>query len=282
MYSPEKIDTHVPFDGRCSKPTIINRLLILLSLIITTPYCLAAAHIDAIHVEQDSWNTIAYAKVVWPNEDSQNIICHATLGCLIKPCMVTSLSKEGCAADMEKSTVQVSKGATMKEARDLWVKKYGIISNEFRFNSADLGVCLTLGTSLTTDLSLRPIPEVACLNLPPIKNSCTITQQLNISYNTLISDQVNNAEAYGNISILCTNWISVRLQLVGPKEIDLGRAGTLTASLHTQGKNLADGYTFQGYGQTTTLKITSVLHSSLQDAAPGSFAGQGIIIMQLF
>ncbi|MBN0977201.1 hypothetical protein JTY93_17275 [Pseudomonas hygromyciniae] len=281
MYQIEEINTHVPFNSRRSTLKIFNRLLALLILIIATPYCLAAAYIDALTVRKDNWNTIAYAKVVWPNEDNQNIICHHASGCLLKPCMLDDLLA-GCQSDMDRNSVQMSYGATLKEARDIWVKKYGIISKELRFKFADISLCVTLGVSDTRDINMKALPQVTCLNLPPVNVSCTITQQLDISYNTLVSDKVNNAEAYGNINILCDNWVNVRLLLAGPKVIDLGRAGRLTASLHTQGKNLADGYEFRGFGQTATLKITSVLHSGLQDAEPGSFAGQGVIVMQLF
>lgn len=280
MYQLEEINTHVPFNGRRSSLKIFNKLLALLILIIATPYCLAAAYIDALTVRKDNWNTIAYSKVVWPNEDSQNIICSMANGCILRPCMVDDLLG-ACSGDMDGNSIPIPYGATMKAVRDLWVKNYGIISKEFRFKFANLGVCMTLGVS-GVGSSFRAVPEVTCLTLPKANVSCTITQQLDISYNTLMSDKVNSAEAYGNINILCNDWVDVRLLLAGPKVIDLGRAGKLTASLHTQGKNLADGFEFRGSGQTATLKITSVLHSGQQDAEPGSFAGQGVIVMQIF
>jgi len=280
MYQLEGINTHVPFNSRRPSLKIFNKLLALLILIIATPYCLATAYIDALTVRKDKWNTIAYAKVVWPSEDSQNIICSMANGCKIGPCMVDDLL-DVCAGDMDGNSIPIPYGATMKAVRDLWVKKYGIISKEFRFKFAETGMCMSLGVS-GVGTSFRAVPEVTCLTLPKVDVSCTITQQLDISYNTLMSDKVNNAEASGNINILCNDWVDVRLLLAGPKVIDLGRAGKLTASLHTQGKNLADGFAFRGFGQTATLKITSVLHSGLQDAEPGSFSGQGVIIMQLF
>jgi len=159
-------------------------------------------------------------------------------------------------------------------------KKYGTISRDIRFRRAEEGAdaqCITFQTGFLTG---APIPGMPCYPLPPIDISCTIADQLNFSYNTLTADKVNNAEAYGTLNILCSNWASVRLQL-GSREIDLGRAGTLTASLHIGDRDLANSYSFQGFGQTTSLKVTSILHSSRQEAEAGSFQGQGIIIMQI-
>ncbi|MBN0978568.1 hypothetical protein JV174_15150 [Pseudomonas sp. SDM007_2] len=186
---------------------------------------------------------------------------------------------------MDGTYVEIPNGTTMIQARQLWINKYGTISRDIRFNRADSGSgsadaqCITFQTGFS---SLIPIPGMQCYPLPPVNVTCSIADQLNISYNTLTADKVNNAEAYGTLNILCDAWTSVKLQLVGPREIDLGRAGTLTASLHTQGKDLANGYSFQGWGQTTSLTVTSILHSSRQEAEAGNFQGQGIIIMQIY
>lgn len=281
MYPSEKRKATIVFNSRRTPTRTLNNFLATLCLIISPSYCLATPYMDSVHVLKDSWNTIAYGRVVWPDEDSSTVICYSALDCMLNPCMLSEGSSI-CASDMDETSVHLPYGATMKQAREEWVKYFGTVSKLFRFRYTSQTLnktrCLTIASSFAGN---KQLPGMECVKMPPINVTCSITEQLDISYNTLTADKVNNAEAYGTLNVLCSDWTSVRLQLVGPSEIDLGRAGTLTASLHIGGRDLANSYSFQGLGQTTSLKVTSILHSSRQEAEAGSFQGQGIIIMQI-
>lgn len=284
MHLSEKLNTTTQLNSQRTPLKILYRTLTVLCLIMAPTYCLAFPYLDNLRVLKDKWNKIAYTKIVWPTEESTTSVCNSSASCSFGPCIKRGLIIGGdvCGRDMDDSYVDIPYGTTMIQARQLWINKYGTISRDIRFKRADEGAadaqCITFQTGFSNN---TPIPGMQCYPLPPANITCTIADQLNISYNTLTADKVNNAEAYGTLNVLCSGWTSVRLQLVGLREIDLGRAGTLTASLHIEGKDLANSYSFQGFGQTTSLKVTSILHSSRQEAEAGSFQGQGIIIMQI-
>lgn len=117
---------------------------------------------------------------------------------------------------MDDSGILIPNDSTMKEARELWVKKYGVTSKEFRFNIAEHGKCLTFARDIGP-----PMPGMECAPLLPVNTTCTISDNLNSVYNTLATDKVNNAEAYEALTIRCNSSVAVKLRLLGPREIDL-------------------------------------------------------------
>lgn len=238
----------------------------------------AVPQIDKPYVLQDKWNTIAYARIVWPSEDSeQSVYCDIWAGCILRLCL-REINGTACIRDLDLSGVQYPFGySTMKELRRLWVGKYGVVSKEFRFKDAYSSKCIIMTADLNT-----PLAGMVCRPLVAPAVSCSISDSLNFEYKTLSSDKVDKAEAYGTLTITCNDKATVALTLAGDRRIDLGRGGTLTASLHTTYRDLADSYSFEGFGMTTNLKITSILHSSKQEADAGPFKGQGIITMEIY
>ncbi|MHC8341653.1 MrpH family fimbial adhesin [Pseudomonas sp. HLT2-19-2] len=258
---------------------ILNSILAIFFLFTLSASGWAVPYLDKPRVAQDKWNTIAYAKVVWPYEDSEQRIGCDTLfnvPCLVKMC-IREINGTNCARDMDSSSVSYPKNSTMKEIQKLWVNQYGTVSREFRFKNATTSKCIIM----TGDL-YDPLPGMVCTPLIAPAVSCDISDSLNFEYGTLSSDQVDKAEAYATLTITCNSKATVELNLAGARRIDLGRSGALSASLHATSRDLADGYSFEGNGTTTKLKITSILHSSVQEAEAGTFKGQGIIVMNIY
>lgn len=254
-------------------------LFAILCLSMTSTSSSAVPLIDKPQVLQDKWNTIAYARVVWSSESSeQKIYCGSFTGiCYVRVCM-REINGTYCLADMDGvGNVQYKEGATMKQIRELWVQSHGVVSKEFRFKNASNTKCLIMSKD-----GLDPVPGMACRPLTAPAVSCSISDALNFEYGILAADQVDNAEAYSTLTITCNDKVTVELTLAGDRTVDLGRGGTLKASLHTTYRDLADGYSFEGFGTTTKLTIKSVLHSSLKEAEAGPFKGQAIIVMNLY
>lgn len=230
--------------------------------------CSAAPAIQSVRVTGGGWSaTKIWIRVAWANETSQENICEATSSCNIFGC-----SKHGaalpnphyCMSAGGVDTLSIPTGTTMQKARELWVKKYGVLSNELQADA--LGVsnlpCLSL-VSTSGNHYGKWLPGMACVAAPPKDLTCTASAQLNIKYSTLDASRVNNAKSSENISITCTGNASVSLLLNGAREIDLGRSGALRATLDIQGKNLADGYSFKAGKNSTTLQVTSTLTSDV-------------------
>lgn len=256
-----------------------RRIVAILFLFMLSSSSWAVPQIDKPYVLQDKWNTIAYARIVWPAESSEQIIhCGYWFGCMLKLCLREITGTDCTSRDVDQSHIVYPYGNnTMKELRQLWVNEYGTISKEFRFTKADTSKCIIMTASAFT-----PLPGMFCRPLVSPAVYCSISENLNFEYNTLSSDKVDKAEAYGTLTITCNDKTTVALTLAGDRTIDLGRGGTLTASLHTTYRDLADGYSFEGFGMTTNLKITSILHSSKQEADAGPFNGQGVIAMNIY
>ncbi|MHC8339466.1 MrpH family fimbial adhesin [Pseudomonas sp. HLT2-19-2] len=173
---------------------------------------------------------------------------------------------------------QIPAGATMQQAREIWVRKHGVLSGELKADPLVTNPnCMSL-VSVGNKFG-KWLPGMSCVAVPPKNLICTATEQLNINYNTLESAHVNNAKSSANLSITCSGSASITLKLNGPREIDLGRSGALRATLDIQGKDLADGCSFKVGKNSTTVQVTSTLTSDSQEAESGEFKGNGVIVM---
>ena len=283
MNTSSKTPSHaIPASSPIYNPPLLktlNRLFSIACLFSLPQLGWALPYIDSLYTLQDNWNTITYARIVWPPETSSEVICHTILDCSVRACIASRSPGKSCKADMDDTHVNIVNGDTLKEAREAWVRQYGVISREFRFkHTIQIDECITVGGGVVGSV---PFSGVTCVPTKQPNVICTVSDKLDFVYNTLNSDQVHNAEAYGTLAVKCNSTATVNLRLVGPSEIDLGRGGTLRARLHIGGYSLTNGYSLKAGPTTTSLKVTSVLQSSLQEAQTGTFKGEGIIIMNM-
>jgi len=254
-----------------------------LSLLLISLSCNSAPFIES-HTLQDNWNTITYSKVTWPAENSSQVICIAAQHCWIYPCVKTSTTEgnpNNCGSPMDQGNFVIYPNDTMIVARERWVKNYGVVST-FRvkeiYNKYPKGCTGMVIIPSGIGQSAQWLQGVPCNPLPPVNANCNTSDALNFYYTNLSSDAVNNAKAYGNMTLLCNKPVDVRITLVGPSEIDLGRAGTLRASLSINGTNLANGYSLKGGTTPTVVQVTSTLLTSIPDLEAGEFKGTGVIM----
>ncbi|WP_420793270.1 hypothetical protein [Pseudomonas shahriarae] len=141
-----------------------------------------------------------------------------------------------------------------------------------------------LGLSITNDVNAptqaRYISDIVCADsFPPSDVSCTASETLNINHGTLSDLSLNGATAAGNIILKCSSPATVKLTLIGPRKIDLGRSATLFSRLLVDNKDLSDGFSTKVGTSDTTLRVTSVLESTAQYPESGYFSGNGILLM---
>lgn len=249
--------------------------------------CRAAPGVDIVKIVKivnDSASTIHY-KVIWPQEYDTRILCtNAAEGCLVAVCSARDISVLRCTAS-DGLKIIIPARSTMQDTRRIWGRQHGEISNTYS-SIGYLGAydqwCLTMAISHSTGpgvVSGYPLPGTHCGYLPPPNLTCTVSDNLNISYGSLVDDHVDSATASGDIDVSCSAPATVSLSLAGSRTIDLGRTPQLQASLFIKNNNLANGYSFKAGTANTRLRVTSVLDTSSTLPAGGPFQGNGILLM---